>query len=852
MSHTSSPSLEDAAPSSGRSEGPVLDAPHSSQSQRSSCFHCGSPCPEVPYSAHQHSFCCHGCLTVYDLLLSTGLTDFYQLSQAAGVRVKVEPGLNQYLYLDEPGVRSRIVDFSDSKITRVTFRIPAMHCVACVWLLEKLFQMRAGIGRSTVNFPRKELSLSFDPNQVRLSEVVGLLASLGYEPDLALADLDARPQPRIPKRLWLQLGIAGFAFGNNMLFSIASYLGLDHFSGPAFKTLTGYISLVLALPVVIYSAADYWRSAWISLKHRLLNIDVPIAAGLAALFLQSVYEVVSTRGDGYFDSLAGLLFFLLWGKVFQRKTYDRLTFDRDYKSFFPLSARRIKERKEESVSLSQIEVGDRILIRNGELIPADGRLLSGRAVVDYSFVTGEAEPSEKAVGEILHAGGRQIGGIIELETTKRVSESYLTSLWNQEAFRKSSTESLDELTNQYSQRFTRIIVVIAFGAALYWAPQDPSMALKAFTSVLIVACPCALALAAPFTLGTAQRVLSRNRVFLRNTRVIEALARINAVVFDKTGTLTAAGAGAVTFHGLPLTENEERWLYSMTRHSTHPYAVRVGHAIEGHHYPETVRSFLETPGCGMEGTVANQEVWMGSAAWLESRNVTISAHPHSTGGFVHVAINGSYRGCYALENALRPNTARLIRDLSARYNVSLLSGDNERELPRFREVFGDGAQLLFNQSPLDKLNFVRSLQGRHHSVLMVGDGLNDAGALKQSDVGAAVVENVSAFSPACDVILAANMVPRIQSVLAFSRTALGLVRASFLISTLYNVVGITIAAKGLLSPIVCAILMPLSSISVIAFSCLATWWAGRNLDTQITPTLPLMGSNLVQPQEATS
>lgn len=830
------------------------------------CFHCGLGCRDSAFTTAGKAFCCRGCQTVFELLVENGLTEFYQLSDRAGVRVNASAREDRFNFLDAPAVRERLVDFSDERITRVTFHLPAIHCIACVWLLENLFRLQPGIGQSQVNFPRKEVSVAFNPAMTKLSHVAALLASLGYEPELTLSDLDTRPASRIPRRLWLQLGVAGFAFGNTMLFSVAGYFGLDTFIGPDFKKMVGIISFVLSIPVIGFSALDYWRSAWISLRQRLLNIDVPIAAGIVALFAQSCYEVFSGHGEGYFDSLAGLLFFLLCGKLFQQKTYDRLAFDRDYKSFFPLSITRMtrgsrpepvlavkpevrspkSEVAEERVSLSQLTIGDRLILRNGELIPADSRLSDGPALVDYSFVTGESEPVEKKPGDYLYAGGRQIGGAIEVEMVKLVSQSYLTSLWNQDAFSKEKVETLNAVTNNYSQRFTKIVIAIALGSALFWAFVSPALSLKAFTSVLIVACPCALALAAPFALGTAQRVLGRRNVFLKNPYIIETLASVDTVVFDKTGTLTAAGAGSVTWTGTPLNEAEELWLYSMTRHSTHPLPVRIGEAIAHDHFPEPVRSFLETAGCGMEGNVAGREIWMGSAAWLESRGIRPSpqGQPQRVsngagaatvrsdttevqGSTVHVAVNGRYRGCFVLASALRPETDRLVKELSTQCQLALLSGDNEKECDRFTSLFGDHTQLHFNQSPLDKLAFIRDLQKDGRTVMMVGDGLNDAGALKQANVGVAVVENINVFSPSSDVIMAADMVPRLANILRFSRHSMSVVHAAFLVSTLYNIVGIGIAASGRLSPVVCAILMPLSSVTVVAFACGVTSWLGR-------------------------
>ncbi len=840
-------SLWNASPASRSAGANAIPATSGGEASAPACFHCGTLCRGTVFTAQEKSFCCNGCCTVFEILSANGLTDFYKLSETAGVRISATVKTEQFKFLDEPAVREKLVDFSDARLTRVTFHIPSIHCIACVWLLENLFQLKPGIGQTQVNFPRKEVALSFDSTQVKLSEVVTLLASLGYEPELKLSALEGKPQSKVTRRLWIQLGLAGFAFGNIMLFSISAYLGLDAFAGPGFRKMVGWISFLLATPVVTYSALEYWKAACRSLQQKLLNIDVPIAAGVAAIYIQSCYEVFTGHGDGYFDSLCGLIFFLLCGRLFQQKTYDRLAFDRDYKSFFPLSVTR-KERRapalratdsecqsaelelrapiETQVSLAQLAVGDRLVIRNGELIPADAKLISGPALIDYSFVTGESEPVEKKADDYLYAGGRQMGGAIEVEMVKAVSQSYLTSLWNQDAFRKEKCELLNQITNTYSQRFTKIVIAIAIGAALFWAFVNPTLAVKSFTSVLIVACPCALALAAPFALGTAQRVLSRRNVFLKNPYVLETLAEVDSVVFDKTGTLTAAGGGSVTWHGLPLNESEERWLFSMTRHSTHPLPVRIGEAISHAYFPEPVRSFLETPGCGMEGSVAGHEVWMGSAAWLATRNVSA---PKLTGSAVHVALDGRYRGSYLLTSALRPETARLAAGLNGSCEVALLSGDNEKERGRFAEMFGAAARLNFNQSPLDKLRFIKQQQEAGKTVMMVGDGLNDAGALRQADVGVAVVENVSAFSPASDVILAAGMVTRTAEVLRYAKRSLRVVRTAFWISAAYNLVGVAIAASGKLSPVVCAILMPVSSVTVVAFACGAATWLGRRM-----------------------
>jgi len=752
----------------------------------------------------------------------------------------------KWSYLDEAEIERRLVDFRDEKLTRVTFQIPTIHCVACVWLLENLFQLHSAVGRSVVNFPRREVAISFSTGKIALSELVSLLASIGYEPSFNLGELERPAQKSGRRRHWLQIGIAGFAFGNTMLLSLPHYLGLDSSSGPVFKVLSGWLSLALTLPVVAYCASDYWKSALLAARQRIMTLDVPIALGLAAIYAQSFYEITTGKGAGYCDSLAGLIFFLLCGRLFQKVTYDRMTFDRDYKSFFPLSVVRKTPEGEETIGISQVRQADRLVVRHGELIAADAKLLSGKALLDYSFVTGESEPLGKNEGDYLYAGGRQIGAAIEIEALKPVSQGYLTSLWNDEAFKKEREDEFQTLTNRYSKRFTWSVLAVAIGAGWFWLMMgNPSRSIKAFASVLIVACPCALALAAPFVLGTAQRLLATIQVFLKNALIVERMAQVDTIVFDKTGTLTARTNATVFFASPctrtkaaqgPLSTEEENAVFSLVRHSTHPNAVGISLSFGERITSGFVNSFTETPGLGVKGNVFGHELVLGSRKLLAKHGVSVADLALPSGAISHLAIDGQYRGAFVLANDVRNEIHELPIQLGTRYEIALLSGDNDKERNRFQSLLGSKARVLFNQSPFDKLSFIAGLQKRARTVMMVGDGLNDAGALRQSDVGVAVVENVSSFSPASDVIMEASRVSGLAQILHFARVATRILRLSFGISAAYNLVGISIAAAGLLSPLVCAILMPLSSVTVVVFGCGATRWAAaRAISKYRTP-----------------
>jgi Cu+-exporting ATPase len=792
------------------------------QRQDLACAHCGTACPDDSIRIGSSLFCCAGCRTVYELLHENGLGRFYAIESTPGSRIGDGRHADAFAYLDSDAIRRQIVDFCDGRTTRVTFQVPTIHCAACVWLLENLFRLKPGIGRSQVDFPKRTVSLSFDTTALKLSEVVGLLASLGYEPTIRLNDADRAPVDRSARRLHIQLGVAGFAFGNVMMLSFPHYLGLDAESEASLLRIFGWISLVFSIPVVLVSAADYWRSAWTCIRQRVLTIELPIAVGLAALFIQSAVSVVRGEGPGYLDSLTGLVFFLLCSRWFQRRTHDRLAFDRDYTSYFPLGVVRCDGNLERSVPLTEVRVGDRILVRNQELVPADAILIRGDGLIDYSFVTGEAEPVARKTGDYLYAGGRQTGGVIEVDVVKDVSQSYLTSLWNNDAFRKSDAATLRNLTNTAGRWFTWAILVIALGTVAFWLWYDAARAGRVFAAVLLVACPCALALSAPFALGSAMRILGRRGFFLRDGSVLERMAQLDTIVFDKTGTLTVPCAGRVAFAGEPLTAEEQRLIAATARASTHPNSRRIVEHFGCASLPD-LDAFIEQAGAGIEGRVDHRAVRLGSAAWCGAAPATSEAQA------VHVAIDGHPRGLFLIEPLYRGDLAGVAGRLAERFRLALLSGDNSRERANLRVTLGPNADLRFEQSPHDKLRYVRILQARGARVLMVGDGLNDAGALKQSDVGIAVTEDTAAFSPACDAIMDATVLDGLDRILAFARATRRVILGSFAISLCYNAIGVGLAASGVLSPLLAAILMPASSFSVIGFTLGATAIASRRL-----------------------
>ncbi|MCB2406997.1 heavy metal translocating P-type ATPase [Hymenobacter lucidus] len=785
------------------------------------CSHCGDECPAEPIQLAARPalhFCCQGCRAVYELLDASNLCTYYRLDEQPGQKVKDVELPGRFDYLDLESVQSQLLAFQSPTLCRLTLTIPQMHCASCIWLLENLFKLNPGISTSRVNFLRKELTVSYQPSATSLREVVQLLASVGYEPQITLAELGAQPHHG-SRRLYYQLGLAAFAFGNVMLLALPEYFSFTEQLQALFGRFFGWLSLLLALPVLLVSARDFYRSAWQGLRQRYINLDFPISLGLTALFVTSVFEIVTQRGPGYFDSFTGLVFFMLIGKWVQQRTYDALRFDRDFTSYFPVAVTVLtKDGAEQSVPVRELRAGQRIRVRHQEIIPADAVLLRGQGQIDYSFVSGESVPVAKEAGEIVYAGGRQVGQAVELEVVREVSQGYLTQLWNNPAFQKEGKPTLETYANHVGRYFVAVTLALALGAAAYWYPRDPQMALRACTSVLVIACPCALSLATPFALGAALRVLGRQKLYLKNAAVVETLGRADTLVFDKTGTLTDPRRAVVSYQGLPLSEADAQRVAALARQSTHPLSQHLSQhlAAKPGAAPLPVEDYAEMPGLGLRGQVAGRGVQLGSAACVGLPAASDEAQQSR----VYVALDGLPMGWYDISSEYRADLADLLRDLSTRYRLALLTGDNDADAPRLRQLFRPGAELRFHQSPLDKLRYVETLQQQGRRVVMVGDGLNDAGALQRADAGLALSETLTNFSPACDAILDAGSLGQLSTFLRFSQDCLQIVLATFVLSFCYNGIGLGLAVQGKFTPIVSAILMPISSLSVMVFATL--------------------------------
>ncbi|MFB9107656.1 heavy metal translocating P-type ATPase [Flavobacterium gyeonganense] len=787
-----------------------------------SCFHCGLTIPKNEViNFDEKKFCCTGCKTVYEIFSLNDLTCYYDFEKSPGATPQDIKG--KYDFLDNEVIISKVLEFQEGYTSIVSLNIPYIHCSSCIWLLENLNRLQPGISMSQVNFPEKKVRITFNSETVSLKSIVYLLSSIGYEPYISLENYETG-KTKVDRSLTYKLGVAFFCFGNIMLLSFPEYFEMKEFWLDSYKPFFRLLIFLLALPSFLYSASGYYISAYHSIKTKMLNIDIPIALGIIVMFIRSSYDMLMDHGPGFFDSLASLVFFMLLGKMFQTKTYSFLSFERDFKSYFPIAVTRINPNtSEESVPIYDVLKGDRLLIRNQELIPVDGILISEKAEIDYSFVTGEAVPITKKSGDKVFAGGKQIGKVIEMEVLHSVSQSYLTQLWSNEIFQKKVDQKHKTITDAISRYFTPILLLIAFAGFGYWIFIDTNTAFNVFTAVLIVACPCALALTAPFTFGNILRIMGKQKMYLKNALVIEQLAKVDTIVFDKTGTITTNKKSNIVYEGNLLSDENYILIKNVLRASNHPLSRMLYDFL-----PEVKRikidAFEEITGKGIFASFKNKTIKIGSASFVESTNNTDEIEKTA----LHINIDGIYYGRFNFQNQYRDGLRTLFNTLNKNYEIKVLSGDNDGERANLETILPKGIELIFNQKPEQKLEFIRKLQEKGQNVMMVGDGLNDAGALAQSNVGISISENVNVFSPACDAILDAGEFSRLNYFLKLSHKSIMIIKMSFGLSLIYNVVGLLFAVTGNLLPLVAAIIMPLSTITIVSFVTLMSNYFSSN------------------------
>ena len=746
-----------------------------------------------------------------------------------------------------------------------------------MWLLENLPDFFAGVQNVNVNFLEKEALITFDENETNIIKISNFLSQIGYPPNFNLSDLEEKKsiinKNNELRTLYLKVGISFFCFGNVMMLAFPDYFSNGKYNH-LLKDFIEYMNLIFIIPIT-YAAWDYYKSAYNGIKYKYINIDFPIALGLLSLLGRSLFDIISGAGPGFVDSYGGLTFFLLIGKLFQIKTYSNIKFDRDFRSYFPLSVIKVYRGEKTSIPVNEIDNSDELFIRNGEIIPTDSILLSDTAMIDYSFVTGEAEPVNINKGGKIYAGGKLYGSAVNIMAEKKYNQSYLTDLWNKNQIKKDLKQNLSKISESVGKRFTIIISVLSIAGFIYWYQISPEIAFNVLTSVLVVACPCAIAVSLPFSFGSTLRILGRDGCYIKNNEIVEKLESIDTIILDKTGTLTEIEKSKVDFQFLNTNTNvsnlnniELSIISKLTENSIHPISKLIKDYIYNLSINSTnftlenidLTNFEELPGKGLKGVYGGKTYRIGSQKWLNevlkdnlnnsfnnslndklnynSKDLSIldniSTEKFTSDKGVFFAVENQIIGKFDIISNFRPGIADLLKSITKKYKVIILSGDTDKDKNELDNItnglISNGTiEAHFEFTPDKKAKFVEDLNAEGKKTMMLGDGLNDSMALNSSEIGVAVTENNSNFTPGADIILLGNKLSQLDKILNLANDTKLTIYLSFGLSFLYNLVGLYFGLQGKLTPLIAAIFMPTSSVSVVIFNvALITFFAKRN------------------------
>ncbi len=811
-----------------------MEAKSAPKKELESCYHCGDSCRIGTVRKDEKVFCCSGCAAVYDILKQGNLCTYYDLEDKPGTKQSQALDYDKFAFLDDDEVVQKMIQFKDQSQTHIKFYLPQIHCASCLWLLEHLPQLHNGIQAAEVDFIQKEVFVVFKQEEISLKKLVTLLSKIGYEPQLNKGTIDGGNQKKknYNSQNIKYLGVAGACFVAIMMLSLPEYISGGQLYSESLSVFFRWANLVLCLPAVLYSSYVFFQSAWTGLKHKVLNTDAPVALAIGITFARSIYEVTVLGESGYFDSLTGLIFFMLLGRVLQQRTYRLINYERDFTSYFPIAVSKInKDKSISTVKLEDIKFADEVVVYPNDIIPIDGIVVKSKADIDYSFVTGESTPSSKETSDIVYAGGRVLNNKIVVYALKEASQSYLTHLWN-----KSNNEKIEKKTVKHtdwvSHYFTWGILVIAAVTAAVWLFIEPSKALWAATAVLIISCPCALLLSETFTKGNILRNLSKIGLYVKNEDVLDQLSHTDHIIFDKTGTLTEAKNFNTFYKGKTLTDFERNCIYSAVSQSKHPYSQAIATYLDE---PEIAEKMMvkEIAGGGLEAhwdthylRIGSEEFVYGNASKALRQNQSSNEEAKKSAE-AYVMIDMELVGIFNFKNHYRANIPETLKQLSATYELSVLSGDNDAEYDNLRAMLGSKVKLNFNQKPNDKRAYIHQLKTQGKNTLMVGDGLNDNGALQESDCGLIICEESNSFFPGGDALLDAASVAKLGHILAVTKKIKPIIYLTFGLSLIYNLTGLFFAVQGNLSPLIAAILMPASSITIILLTFGLSEWVSR-------------------------
>lgn len=806
------------------------------------CFHCTLPIPatervEAQIQEQPHAFCCNGCRSVCEAIYNAGLEGFYQRTPEGGLLgPPPKPPRELGLYdLDE--VQEEFVD-DLGEVRDIHLLVDGIHCAACVWLIENSLLAMPGIADARVNLSGRKLHVKWDNSRQKLSAIIGRLGQIGYsavpyDPDTAEGRIN-----RQNRDLLYRMAFAGFTMMNLLWVSIALYSGADK---GEFRGMFHWVGFALATPTLLYSGYPFYKGAWTGLRNLHLGMDLPIAIGASVTYLYSIYVTLSgsTVGEVYYDTVVNFLFVILVGRYLEALSKRQaVASTQRLLDLQPRVATLVQDGEEKIVPIRSVKPGNTVLVKPGERIPVDGLVSKGISSVDEAMLTGESVGVGKRVGDAVSAGTINGNGALTISVVGLLKDTALGRIIRLVEEAQASKAPIQCVADRIVPWFVAITIGLSIATFVWWLKQDLETALMAATAVLIITCPCAFGLATPMAIAVASGLGARHGILVKNGAVLETLSSISHFVFDKTGTLTEGRMRVISI----FTANES-WsagdarmgretrqvlaqLAAVERYSEHPIAAAVTVSAEdaGLSIPvSSVEDFEYRPGFGVAAVLQGQRVLAGTAAWMAGQGVAVnprfdreSTRLDALGvGYLRFAVAGREQALIGLDDTVRQDAPALIDALKRDgMDVTLLSGDRQTTAEIIARRLG-GMRVIAEVLPEQKDRVIGGLQADNGRVAMVGDGVNDAPALVRADVGIALGSGTDVSIASADIVLISNELEKVRLAAALSRRTLRTIRQNIGISIAYNLIMVPLAMMAMITPLIAAISMPISSLLVI-------------------------------------
>jgi Cu2+-exporting ATPase len=790
------------------------------------CFHCGLPVShetdfKLEIEGEVRSMCCLGCQAVAQAIVENGLQEYYRHRTAmpATGHELIPAELSKLALYDHPEIQKSFVIENDPHIKQASLILEGITCAACVWLNERHLQQLAGVKAVQVNYANHRARISWDDREIQLSRILKEIQLLGYNahPYNALKQEELRRKGR--SRDIRRIAVTGLSAAQVMMLAVALYAGAALGMDESTAHLLRYVSLLLTLPVFLYTAVPFYISAWHAIKSRYLNMDVPVSLAIITAFAGSVW--ITLRGEGvvYYDAITMFTLFLLSTRFLERNAREKsVEATENLLKLVPAMSLRLRDGQQEVVAVLDLVAGDIILVKPGEAVAADGEVAAGISSVDEALLTGESRAVQKEIGDLVIAGSINLEGPLEVRVTGTGENTVLAGIVRLLDRAVAEKPRLALLADQIAGHFTYVLLALTLAVALAWWWHDPDMVLEIVLAVLVVTCPCALSIAAPAAFAAAGSHLLKQGILLTRGHALETLAKVTHVVFDKTGTLTFGKPklnqvlpfGTLDAHACL------RLAASLEQASEHPLAQSFLERI-GRNELHSVTEAQNFPGKGVTGLIAGQRYTLGnrmlSPLTLAQEELTLDVAPGAT--MVWLCDEQKVLAAFEISDELRPDAKGLIDELKSHgLAVSILSGDSNQAVQHFAARLGitDYQGALH---PEDKLSAMKAMQAGGAVVAMVGDGVNDAPVLAGADVSLAMGGGTQVARASSDIVLLSEKLPDIWRALRAGQSTMTVMRQNFVWAAGYNLLALPFAAMGYIPPWLAALGMSVSSLVVV-------------------------------------